>query len=295
MTEPDAEAGVVEDVVEGVVLRAGEVRLTVDPRQGGRMTSLRIDEREVLVTEGWGPVQWGCYPMAPFAGRIRDGRFTFRGRAVQLPLNLAPHAIHGTVFERSWAITRQREDELVLTIDLGPTWPYRGTVTQTIRLRPDVLETTLRLEAEEAMPAALGWHPWFRRHLGDAHGGRTTDSAAVDVVVDAATMFERGADGLPTGALVPARPRPWDDAFTDLRTSPVVRWPGALEITLSSTADIWVVYDEPIEGICIEPQTAPPDAINLAAARNEEPAVADPDHPMTVSMTWRWRDLSRGA
>ena len=253
------------------------------------MASLRIGGREVLVTEGWGPIQWGAYPMAPFAGRIRDGRFTFRGREVQLPLNLPPHAIHGTVFERSWLITERTQDRLVLAIDLGPAWPYRGAVTQSIQLREDGLDATLRLEAEETMPAALGWHPWFRRRLGDP------TSATVELILEPTSMFERDPDGLPTGSLVPPGARPWDDAFTGLRTSPIVRWPGALEITLSSTAEIWVVYDEQPEGVCIEPQTAPPDAINLAAARNEEPALADPDHPMTASMAWRWRDLSGGA
>ena len=279
------------DAIDGVVLRAGDVRLTVDPRQGGRMASLRIGEREVLVTEGWGPIRWGCYPMAPFAGRIRDGRFTFRGRDVQLPLNLPPHAIHGTVFERPWEVASQADDHLVLTIDLGPAWPFRGTVTQSIALDAGGLEATLVLEADEAMPAALGWHPWFRRYLDDASDGAGLTSAEVDLDVDAASMFERGADGLPTGALVPPKPRPWDDAFTGLRTSPRVRWPGALEIALSSTAPVWVVYDEPVEGVCVEPQTAPPDAINLAAAAGEEPDVADANRPMRASMAWRWRDL----
>jgi aldose 1-epimerase len=277
--------------IEGVVIRAGNVRLTVDPEQGGRMASLRIGEREVLVTEGWGPIRWGCYPMAPFAGRIRDGRFTFRGRDVRLPLNLPPHAIHGTVFERPWEVVSHADDHLVLTIDLGPAWPFRGTVTQSIALDPDGLEATLLLEADEAMPAALGWHPWFRRYLEAAFDGAGPTSAGVDVVVDAASMFERGADGLPTGTLVPPHARPWDDAFTELRTSPIVRWPGALEIVMSSTTPVWVVYDEPVEGVCVEPQTAPPDAINLATAAGDEPDVADADRPMTASMAWRWRDL----
>jgi aldose 1-epimerase len=273
----------------GVVLRAGDVRLTVDPRQGGRMASLRIGDRDVLRTEGWGPINWGCYPMVPFAGRIRDGQYTFRGRDVQLPLNLPPHAIHGTVFERPWAVRSQADDHLVLTIDLGPGWPFRGTVTQSIRLGPGGLDATLVLEADEAMPAGLGWHPWFRRYLGDPLDGTGTSSAEVEIVVDAAWMYERGADGLPTGALVAPNPPPWDDAFTGLGTSPIVRWPGTLEIELSSTASVWVVYDEPVEGVCVEPQTAPPDAFNLAAAAGEEPDVADPEHPMTATMTWRWR------
>ena len=278
------------DAAEGVVLRAGDVRLTVDPRQGGRMASLRIGETEVLVTEGWGPIRWGCYPMAPFAGRIRDGRFTFRGREVQLPLNLPPDAIHGTVFERAWEVTSQADDYLILTIDLGPAWPFRGTVTQSIRLAPGGLDATLRLESDEATPAVLGWHPWFRRYLDDGTGRPGTRSAEVELVVDAASMYERGADGLPTGALVSPRPRPWDDAFTGLRASPIVRWRGALQITLSSTADVWVVYDEPVEGVCVEPQSAPPDAVNLAAAAGLEPDIADRGLPATISMAWHWDD-----
>ena len=279
------------DTTDGVVLRADDVRLSLDPRQGGRMTSLRIGHAEVLVTEGWGPIRWGCYPMAPFAGRIRDGRFTFRGRKVQLPLNLPPDAIHGTVFERTWEVASQTDDHLVLTIDLGPAWPFHGTVTQSITLASGGLDAALTLEADEVMPAVLGWHPWFRRYLDDAPGGAGIRSSEVELVIDAASMFERGADGLPTGALVSPRPRPWDDAFTGLRTAPIVRWPGALEITLSSTAGVWVVYDEPVEGVCVEPQTAPPDAANLAAAAGEEPDVAERGQPMAASMTWRWRDL----
>ena len=50
------------------------------------------------------------------------------------------------------------------------------------------------------MPAALGWHPWFRRHLAQSRDGTPTTSAEVELVVDALAMFERGADGLPTGA-----------------------------------------------------------------------------------------------
>lgn len=275
----------------GIVLRAGDVRLTVDPSQGGRLASLSIGGREVLLTEGWSPIDWGCYPMAPFAGRIRDGRFAFRGRNVQLPRNRPPHAIHGTVFERPWDVASQVDDHLVLTTDLGAAWPFRGRVTQTISLSPVGLDATLTLQADEAMPAALGWHPWFRRYLGDPVDGTGADREEVELVVDATSMYERGADGLPTGALVPPGPRPWDDAFTRLRTSPIVRWPRFLEIALTSTAAVWVVYDERAEGVCVEPQTAPPDAINLATAVGQEPDVADADRPMSASMAWRWREL----
>ena len=265
-----------------VVLEAGDARLTIQPADGGRFGSLVVADHEVLVTEGWGPIRWGCYPMAPFAGRIRDGRFTFRGRDVRLPLNLPPHAIHGTVFERPWRIATATSDRATLTCDLGPSWPFAGRVAQSVTLHPDGLDATLTLEADEPMPVSLGWHPWFRRALG---------SAAVELDLEPGRMYERAPDGLPTGALVPPKPRPWDDAFIEIAGNPHVRWPGILDIELTSSADVWVVYDETADGLCVEPQSAPPDAVNLAGALGREPAIAEPGRPMAMTMTWRWRRL----
>jgi len=271
-----------------LVLGAGDTRLTISPNLGGRFTSLVVDGHELLVTAGYGPIRWGCYPMAPFAGRIRDGRFRFRDRDVQLPLNLPPHAIHGTVFERPWTVTGPG----ALSIDLGPTWPFPGRVSQQVELTEIGLEATLTLHADEPMPVAMGWHPWFRRHLAGTPERPTAPSAGVELAFDAADMLVRGPDALPTGALSPPGPHPWDDCFTGLRAAPRVTWPGHLELELTSTADYWVVYDEPVEGICVEPQTAPPDFVNLATAVGREPPFAAAGRPATVSMVWRWRPVS---
>jgi aldose 1-epimerase len=267
------------------ILEAGDARLVISPALGGRYTSLVVAGQELLVTEGAGPTLWGCFPMAPFAGRIRDGRFTFRDRAVSIPPNLPPHAIHGTAFQRRWQVTGPG----TLSVDLGPDWPFRGRVSQTVRLSPDGLDATLTVEADEPMPASLGWHPWFRRHLVGTVSRPTPPSPGVEIDVDAATMYERGTDHLPTGVKTVPKPRPWDDCFTDLQAAPAVRWPGVLELEVTATSDYWVVYDEPVEGVCVEPQTAPPDFVNLAAAAGHEPPSAEPGRPLTIAMSWRWR------
>ncbi len=87
-----------------LVLRTADAELTIDATAGGRFASLAVDGHELLLTDGAGPIWWGCYPMAPFAGRIRDGWLTFEGREYQLERNLPPHAIHGTVLDRSWRV-----------------------------------------------------------------------------------------------------------------------------------------------------------------------------------------------
>jgi aldose 1-epimerase len=259
-----------------VVLRASDAALTIDPAAGGRFSSLVVDGHELLVTEGVGPIEWGCFPMAPFAGRIRDGRFTFRGRTYQLETNLPPNAIHGTVFMRPWDVTTRRDDHAGLATELGPGWPFRGRVTQTVTLRSEGLEASLELEAEEPMPAWLGWHPWFKREVA---------GVMAELAFAADRMYERGQDGLPTGELVPPSPRPWDDAFVGVRTPIRLTWPGIVSLELTATADVWVVYDERPYAICLEPQTAPPNAVNLP---NAEVSIVEPGQPLALFMSWRW-------
>ena len=265
-----------------VVLTRDEATLTVDPSAGGRIASLVLRGREVLVTDGASPLWWGCYPMVPFAGRIRDGRFLFRGRAYQVPLTMPPNAIHGTVFDRAWQVTFRGEDRVELESELGPDWPFRGRVTQAIVLVPGGLEATLTVEATDAMPVVLGWHPWFRREV---------DGIAAELDFEAHAMYARDSSGLPTGATIPPTPRPWDDAFTDIVIPPRLTWPGVLRLDLRSTAPFWVVFDERDAAICVEPQTAPPDAFNLAAVVGVDPPVAAPRRPASIAMAWRWELL----
>jgi aldose 1-epimerase len=268
-------------MAEPLVFESGDARLTVSPDDGARMRSLVIGGDELLVTEGSSPILWGCYPMAPFAGRIRHGAFHFDGRDVRLPINLAPHAIHGTVFDRAWTVL----DDRTLVIDLGPTWPFVGRVLQHLELTDGSLSVFLRLEAEERMPAALGWHPWFRRRLSGTSDRPTDPSPPADLRFDAASMLLRDAEGIPTGKLVRPTPRPWDDCFTDLAGAPALTWPGRLALEIDSSCAYWVVYDEPEPSICVEPQSSPPDFIRLA------PVVVEPGRPLTATMTWRWRRL----
>ena len=259
-----------------IELTAGDARVVVDPACGGRLRSLMVDGLELLGEErragkegeeSADPMTWGCFPMAPWAGRVRRGRFTFEGVEHQLPINMPPHAIHGTVFDRPWPTS--------LKIGLGPDWPFEGSVEQRIDLQPDHLRLELLVHAADGpMPTSCGWHPWFRRRL--ARGG------TADLDLDAASMWQRDADGIPSGDLVPPPPGPWDDCFTGLRRPPRITWPSALTLTIESSCQHVVVYDEPADAICVEPQTHPPDALNLG------PAVVEPGRPLVADAVFRW-------
>ncbi len=231
------------------VLDNGRVQATIDPSHGARLTSLVIDGHELLAAGG-------NFPMVPWAGRIRDGLLTLDGVTHQLPLSKDGNAIHGLARNVAW----ENAGEGVYRCEVGEPWPTSGAATLQYELLPGGLRTTLTWDDGTDSPCSIGMHPWFRRRLD--RGGD------VELGFDPDVMVERGQDGLPTGALIAPQPGPWDDCFraTD---PPMLTWPGAISISLSSSTSWWVVYDEPVETVCVEPQSAPPDAF---AHRSLQPA-----------------------
>jgi aldose 1-epimerase len=214
--------------------------------------------------------------MVPYAGRVRDGRFTFAGRTYRLPRTMPPHAINGTVLDRRWKVVGDN----TISAELGPDWPFAGRVVQRFELAGDHLAFRLELLADQPMPASIGWHPWFARQLAGV-------AAPVELEFEAGAMYVRDAAGIATSRLVVPPPAgPWDDCFTDVRRPPVLRWPGFLELTIESDCPDWVVYTVPDDAVCVEPQTAAPDALNT------DPTVIEPGRPLIAEMTWRWRSLA---
>lgn len=272
-----------------LTLTAGTTRAVVDPQRGGRLRSLVIDGRELLMpaNPAAAPVLGGCYPMLPWAGRVRDGRFTHEGIEVQLELDAPPHALHGLAYRRPWSVTAASADAAELAFDLGAAalgaaalgtagWPFGGTATQSVRALHDGVEVRMAVTAGDTpLPLVLGWHPWVVRHLAGIEG---------HAVFDAGAMLERGADGLPTGALVEVGEGPWDDCMVEVSGTPAVVWPGLGRLEVASDLDHLVVFDGYAHGICLEPQSGPPDAVNLP-----DPPVLAPRARAEGWMALRWR------
>jgi len=281
-------ASTIRAMSERIVLSAGPAEVVVDPAAGGRIAALRVGGLDVLVADGPGPLAWGCYPMAPWAGRIRDGVLRWRGEEHRFPAHLLPpHAIHGTLLESAWAVAAADEASATLAADLTAPWPYGGHVVHRVRVEPEALHAELEVHAaDRAMPVTVGWHPWFPRDL--RHAGGVATGGRVEVDLPAGGMLLRGPDGIPNGEVArPIPAEPWDDCFVDLARMPAVRWPGALEVTIASDARYWVVFTEREEGVCVEPQTGPPNGLNTA-----DHDVVEPDRPLVATMTISWRRLA---
>ena len=230
-----------------------EFQIAIDLDQGGRIASLKWRDMEFALPFRGESHTWGWYAMAPWAGRVRDGIIrNLDGKEFQLPTTIdPPHALHGFGFTSSWQEIGPGRALLHLPS------PYGGaTVEQNIEVLDDALRWSLEYEPGDCeLPAWLGFHPWFPREL--ARGG----SAEIEFAAE--TMLLRDSDGLPTGKSSSPGAQPWDDAFTQIRGVPAVVWEDVARIDIESDAPWWVVYTEDADAVCIEPQTAPPDAANL--------------------------------
>lgn len=295
-----------------IELAHGRTRVTVAPDAGGRIAQVELrdhdgawlpllaapeDEGQLLAE----PLMWGCYPMAPWPGRVDGARFTWRGRTHELPVNDGAHSIHGRAVYLPWSVAHEGDSFCLLTVDIGPEegWPFPGRVLQHIGVQDEGLMLRLEVRALEdaVFPVGAGWHPWFRRDV------RPDIEPAVQMI--ASEMYERRDDLIPTGATE----APYGDA--ELRdgpelgerrldhfyrgvTEPIrIQW-GDVELLMTSSANAThaVVYTSE-RGFCVEPQTCAPDAFNLAARGLEGTglAVVDAGHPLVVESAWRWRIL----
>jgi aldose 1-epimerase len=253
--------------MDPIILRAGGAIATVDPGRGGRLASIDIGGRELLI----GPpdaddrsIGWGCYLMAPWPGRLAGGRVLFRAKAQQLRRNHGRNAIHGLIFDRPWAIVARSATEVELETLLGPpAWPFSGLVRQGTRLDPEGVTLTAEIVAEQSMPAALGWHPWFRRT-----GADPTLRVQADRFLETKAM-------IPTGELVAVAGRTdlrrgprlgarrLDHAFVGARSPTMIEWPDLrLAIEHEPPLSVVTVFTPP-HAICVEPQTAWPNALGL--------------------------------
>lgn len=242
---------------ELTLLECGPLRVEVAAEAGGRIASISRDGMEWLVgydDANAAMIAWGCYPMLPWAGRIRHGRFAFAGREYRLPINLERHAIHGVGFGLPWQVRERQAHCIELSLELprDGRWPFGGVVVQRIEVADDAVRCRLSLQAGElAMPLpVLGWHPWFVK--------------PERLEFHPQAFYRRDAEGIAVRPTVAPQQGPWDDCF--INHEPVLIHRHGKRLRLTSDCSHWVVYDEPAHATCVEPQTGPPDAFNLAPA-----------------------------
>nr|WP_295107416.1 aldose 1-epimerase [uncultured Caulobacter sp.] len=156
-------------------IEKGQARLVLAPEVGGAIAAFTIGGRDVLRPMAAGATDAllaSSFPLVPFCNRIPNGRFTFEGREVVLPPNLAGHShtLHGQGWRAAWTVEKAEGGEAVLSYDHAPgDWPWAYRAEQRIVLSETGFraELTVTNTGEAAMPAGLGFHPYFPRRDGE--------------------------------------------------------------------------------------------------------------------------------
>jgi aldose 1-epimerase len=251
--------------------------LRVVPRTGGGIASFEWKGRGAAVSlmrpwEGGEPLdpnRLACYPLLPWSNRIAHGGFFYRGRHVPLARNREDDdwPIHGSGWQRAWAVAAHGADTLVLTLDEVAPDAYSYRALLGYRLDGDTLRIRLRVTntGDVAMPFGLGLHPFF-----PLHGGARLRAPAN------AVWLNDGRDPLP----VECAPLPDDWNFGRARMLPpgglnhafhgwtgvaAIEWPReALRLHVEADVDRFVLYVPAAASFfCFEPVDHPINAMHL--------------------------------
>lgn len=163
-----------------VTLENAQLRLVVDPQQGVNVLAFFVRRPPgwlaVMpdVAGGQSDLKASSFVLIPYSNRIEGGRFTFQGQTYQLA-NGERHASHGDVRGRAWQVDSVTATAIHCSIDSRTyadanwPWPFTATLAYTLRENTLFARLTVTNQGTSAMPAGLGWHPYYNRTL--AHDG----------------------------------------------------------------------------------------------------------------------------
>ena len=149
-------------------IRAGRYEADV-AAVGASLRSLRYDGRDLVVPFGEDELRpaFRGATLAPWPNRVVDGRYSFDGRSLQLPLTEPGrgHALHGLVAWLDFEAVEvsDRAVGLAATIEPQTGYPWRVLVQTTYALGADGLTQTVRATQRErrAAPWGTGPHPYL--------------------------------------------------------------------------------------------------------------------------------------
>ena len=156
-----------------LTLASGQLRLELSPSIGGAISAFEWVHGETaypVLRKCHRPLEKvleaDCFPLVPFANRIRGGHFTFRGREVPLTPNMAgdPSPLHGQGWLNPWRVEEATGATAVLTYHHEPgEWPWSYEARQRFDLDDGGCGIVLscRNTSSDPMPCGLGLHPYF--------------------------------------------------------------------------------------------------------------------------------------
>ncbi len=269
---------------EAVELNLGRARLAILPALGGAVGEFSWDlgggqrRHWLRPYDGSGQVlRTASYPLVPYSNRIRDGKFSFGGKDVSLPLNFPPerHSIHGAGWQAPWQVIEQTPTTVAIevrnTVDAWP-WPWRAVQRFTLSDQAMVMDLEITNEGPDAMPYGLGFHPFFVRTPAATATANVAKFWITDDEVMPVELVDPPAANQLTNGIV-ADQVPMDNTYAGWDGRAVIRWPewhAGIAIEAPSPLTFLILFTPPGEDFfCCEPVSTCTDAFNLCRTRDD--------------------------
>lgn len=142
--------------------------------KGGSLQKLKLNDIEII--KDLHPLTYeGTYASSilfPFANRIKDGKYTFKGKHFQFPINVAEenNALHGLVFNKTFSLVEshlnKNSAKIILEYnekDKAICFPftYNLQLIYTFTEGEINLEMKVKNTSSSSFPFTVGWHPYF--------------------------------------------------------------------------------------------------------------------------------------
>ena len=280
--------------MEFIAIEAQAEHALVAPEWGFQCRGYRVGTLEVVAGPKDPEADWKAHPfrsgipiLFPWPGRIADGRFSYRGRMLELPINDPSHncSIHGLIYNRPFQVTRRgpyfvaaRFDSRT-DADFTRLWPFPFVLDLDYEIGNGLrLHAALENVGDGPMPFGIGAHPYFHAPL-NPRGTR----GAMQIEGNVDRHWQLDARLLPTGTLetpskkldvrhpVTLGADTLDDAYT-LASGRGERSARLIDPTLKMAVELraapafrnLVVFAPPApDVVALEPYTCGPNAFNL--------------------------------
>ncbi|SEQ75843.1 aldose 1-epimerase [Hyunsoonleella jejuensis] len=208
----------------------------------------------------------------PFANRIKDGKYEFKGKTYQFDINekTLNNAIHGLVYNKTFEVVDKKTTETYASVKLvyheekiSNGFPYTYAIYLEYILGQRTLDVKIKIENTDSktFPFTIGWHPYF--FSKDLFNSSIVFDSNLKVKLDNRNITDIIVSNKEGNGFT-VNNRDLDDCFV-LDSNKVLFTTPNYNLTLKSSEkdNFLQLYTPPVENIiAIEPTTGVSDSFN---------------------------------